>query len=263
MPPAGAGCQSAGTWSRTRDPPALPMTISCSASASRFSRTLPVTRLGSTRAAPVKSSSSSTVNSSCSGGHDRWRSPSASCAASAAMARAMATPMPSSAPRVVPGAWTQPSTTSGKTPSIAGSVPAVASASHTMSRCAWSTTASRDAAPRDAGISATTLPAASALAVMPRSARRARTCRRTASSCLDRRGIAHSAANSSHTGAGSRPSAHAVRSPRPVSAVMFPRSSVLPARESSGAPGLPGVARYASSGTCSAHSVSAPSSAAS
>ena len=77
--------------------------------------------------------------------------PAESEAASAAIARATATPIPSSAPSVVPGAWTHPSATTGKTPSTAGSVPAPASASQTMSRCAWRTTVSASDDARDVG----------------------------------------------------------------------------------------------------------------
>ena len=132
------------------------MITSCSCSESRLSRIRPVTSCGSTPAAPLKSSSSSTVNRSCNGGRGDRSVPAGSEAASAAIARATATPIPSSAPSVVPGAWTHPSVTTGKTPSTAGSVPAPASASQTMSRCAWRTTVS---ASDDAGRSATTLPA--------------------------------------------------------------------------------------------------------
>ena len=229
----GAASQSVGMRTKTREPPALPMITSCSCSESRLSRMRPVTSRGSTPAAPLKSSSSSTVKRSCNGGSGDRSMPAGSEAASAAIARATATPIPSSAPSVVPGACTHPSATTGKTPSTAGSVPAPASASQTMSRCAWRTTVS---ASDDPGTSATTLPTRSALATRPSFPRRSRTCARTCPSSLERRGSAASAANSCHTVAGSSPPIHASRSTSPGTVCFDTGSSSRPALKSAAEP---------------------------
>ena len=110
--------------------PAHPTVRTPSSSLSRLIRVEPVSSDPSSAFAPSSPTSSATVISSSSG---PWGSDASSASAIIA---AIATP--SSAPRVVPSAFSQsPSRTSAIRPS-AGSFGLAGSRSHTMSRCPWS-----------------------------------------------------------------------------------------------------------------------------
>ena len=136
-------------------PPAQPMKISPSSSESRLSKIRPLKSLGSNFSAPVSPVSSSTV---------KIHSIGPCCTVGSAMtARAAATPIPSSAPSVVPSAWSQ-------SPFIIASIGSFSKSwtlslffSHTMSVCACKMIVLRSSKPGVAGAFMMTLPHSSTI----------------------------------------------------------------------------------------------------
>ena len=161
--------------------PAQPTVSFPSSSLSRLTRTEPVTSAGSRAFAPSRPTSSATVIRSSSGPCGRDSS------STSAIIAAMATP--SSAPSVVPSAFSQsPSRTSAMRPS-AGSLGLDGSRSQTMSRWPCSTTVGADSRPCVAGTRMTRLRPASCWSSKPRSAAQARTCSITGSSWREGRAM--------------------------------------------------------------------------
>ena len=111
-------------------PPAQPARKCPSSSESRFKRYFAFRSAVSSAMAPSMPTSSSVVKTTSSSG--------CSIVLSSRIANPMATAMPSSPPRVVPFAWTYPSSTTRFSPSFSKSKSTPASLTHTISRCPWS-----------------------------------------------------------------------------------------------------------------------------
>ena len=136
-------------------PPAQPMKISPSSSESRFNKIRPLKSLGSSFSAPVRPVSSSTV---------KMHSIGPCCTVGSAMtARAAATPMPSSAPNVVPLAWSQSPLMTASIGSFSKSWTLSLFFSHTMSVCACKMIVLRSSNPGVAGAFMMTLPQGSTI----------------------------------------------------------------------------------------------------
>ena len=172
--PSAAGSRGASMWIQVSVLPAQPTVRRPSSSLSRLRRIEPVSSDPSSAFAPSSPTSSATVMSSSSG-------PCASESSStSAIIAAIATP--SSAPSVVPSAFSQsPSRTSAIRPS-AGSFGLDGSRSHTMSRCPWRMSVGACSRPSLAGTRITRFRPVSCWSSNPCSAAQARTCSITGSS---------------------------------------------------------------------------------
>ena len=137
-------------------PPAQPIKISPSSSESRFSKTVPLIKSGSSANAPVKPVSSSTV----------IRHSSGPCLISFEVSTAIcaAIPIPQSAPKVVPLAFTQPSTITGSMGSLSKSNSLSLFFSQTISMCVCKITVGLFSRPGAAGFEINTFPALSVFA---------------------------------------------------------------------------------------------------
>ena len=179
--PPPTGDRGRSMWIQVSVLPAQPTVSRPSSSLSRLSSTDPVSIDPSRAFAPSRPTSSATVISSSSGPCGR-----AGSSASAIMA-AIATP--SSAPSVVPSAFSHsPSRTSSMRP-CAGSLGLSGRRSQTMSRWPCRITVGAPSRPGVAGTRTTTFPAASCSTGKLRPAAQARTCSTIAASPPEGRGM--------------------------------------------------------------------------
>ena len=199
--PSAAGSRGAVTRIQVSVLPAQPTVSLPSSSLSRLIRIEPFRSEPSSAFAPSSPTSSATVISSSSGpcGSDS--------SSTSAIIAAIATP--SSAPSVVPSAFSHsPSRTSAMRPS-AGSFGLAGSRSQTMSRWPWRITVGADSRPGVAGTGITRLRPASCSTSSPCPAAHARTCSIIGSSCREGRAIRVIASKCAQNGRGSTPASAA------------------------------------------------------